>query len=484
MRNRIIVLVATELVAMAYSIATDAVDYSKGIFFVNEDWYGHQNSSVNFLVPDDPDGDFWHYRVIRQENPGMELGCTNQFGALWNGKLYFISKQEKDPGANISGGRITVADASTMKIIHQQERIDPSGAQCDGRAFVGVDEHKAYISTSNGVWIFNTDKNLIIGQIAGTSNPNAGSDDKPNTDPTGALYHGQCGTMILASGKVFVAHQQYGLLVIDSVADNVTDIISMDVVQEGAGIGAMVRSKDGDIWLSVAKNRQGTGAFLNYIVRVEPESLNYEIIEISADMYPPGNSWYAWTPDAFVASSVQNCLYWKGGPNRWFTGSIIYKYDIDTRTQSVFVNLEDDPDDWKLYGCSLGVDPISDEVYMSLYHNFGTPVYIVRRYDADGKKIRDYEMIQNYWFPSHLLFPQQPEASSIDSITADTISLSYSGDMLHIMGAEGLDCSVYNMQGRRLCYFIVESEKSSVTLSLSSGIYLVKVGNVTQKIAI
>lgn len=43
---------------------------------------------------------------------------------------------------------------------------------------------------------------------------------------------------------------------------------------------------------------------------------------------------------------------------------------------------------------------------MALYHEFGTPTYITRRYSPAGEKIRDYEMIMNYWFPSLPLFPQ------------------------------------------------------------------------------
>ena len=138
--------------------AAGETDYTQGILIVNEDWYGHQNSTVNFLVPDDPDGDYWHYRVIQEENPGKELGCTNQYGAVWGDRLYLIAKQEKDPGATITGGRITVADARTLKILHQQSEIDPSGAQCDGRGFVGVDAHKGYVSSSNGIWIFDLDR--------------------------------------------------------------------------------------------------------------------------------------------------------------------------------------------------------------------------------------------------------------------------------------------------------------------------------------
>lgn len=413
-------LLITLTVTAASAVVARGADYTDGIIFVNEDWYGHQNSTLNFLKPDDPNGDYWQYRIIQAENPGMELGCTNQYGALWNGRLYLIAKQEKDPGATITGGRITVADAKTMKVLHQQTFIDPLGKQCDGRGFLGIDEHKGYVSSSNGIWIFDLDRYQITRQVSGSANPNAGGDnDKPNTDPTGSLYHGQSGMMVAAAGKIFAAHQQYGLLVIDPEQDKVIQTISMDMVQEKAGIGSIVKAKDGSLWLSVAKNTQGTGAALPYVVKVNPETLEYRIVTIPADMYPPSNSWYAWTPDAFVASTQQNVLYWKGGPNRWFTGTKIYKFDVDTETLSLFIDLEVEGANWKLYGCSIGVHPVTDEIYMSLYHEFGTPTYITRRYSSSGEKIRDYEMISNYWFPSLPLFAIPGEHSGVESIIQD-----------------------------------------------------------------
>ena len=235
--KRVAILFSAFLAALASAIAAQDADYSQGIIWVNEDWYGHQNSTVNYLLPDDPEGQFWKYRIVQTENPGMELGCTNQYGAIWHDRLYLIAKQDKDPGATVTGGRITVCDAKTMKILHQQSLIDPSGAQCDGRGFIGVDLHKGYISSSNGVWIFDLDSYTVTGQVEGSANPNAGGDnDKPNTDPTGSLYHGQSGMMVEADGKIFVAHQQYGVLVVDPVRDAVTNVISMDIVQQGAGI--------------------------------------------------------------------------------------------------------------------------------------------------------------------------------------------------------------------------------------------------------
>ncbi|MBD5248395.1 MAG: DUF5074 domain-containing protein [Barnesiella sp.] len=464
--NRSLSILSILLTATASAVAAQEADYTRGIIWVNEDWYGHQNSTVNYLMPDDPEGNFWKYRIIQAENPGKELGCTNQYGAIWNDRIYLIAKQDKDPGATITGGRITVADAKTMKILHQQSLIDPSGSQCDGRGFIGVDEHKGYISTSNGVWIFDLDSYTVTGQVEGSANPNAGGDnDKPNTDPTGSLYHGQSGMMVSAAGKIFVAHQQYGLLIVDPAEDKVVNVISMDIVQDGAGIGSVIKSKDGALWISVAKNCQGTGVALNYIVRLDPVTLDYEIIPVKDGFYAPANSWYAWTPDAFVASSVQNCLYWKGGPNRWFTGTKIYKFDCDTREQTLFIDLEEEGANWKLYGCAIGVHPETDELYMALYHEFGTPTYITRRYSPQGEKIRDYEMIMNYWFPSLPLFPEGGSQSGIHNILSD--SLSSIGNLYSINGI-----------------IVKRNIEYGDWPDISPGIYIWKSGDTTRKILI
>ncbi|MCM1484362.1 MAG: DUF5074 domain-containing protein [Muribaculaceae bacterium] len=453
--HKSILLAVGALLFAPAAFASSDVDYTTGVFVVNEDWYGHQNSTVNYLMPDDPDGVYWHYRAVQAENPGKELGCTNQFGAIWGGRFYFIAKQEKDPGASITGGRITVADAKTLKVLYQTAQIDPSGAQCDGRGFLGVTESKGYVSSSNGIWVLDLNTFDIKGQVKGSANPNAGGDnDKPNTDPTGSLYHGQSGAMVMAAGRVFAAHQQSGLLVIDPATDEVVSTISMDIVQEGAGIGSVVKSLDGNLWISVAQNVQGTGMPLNYLVKVDPATLDYEVIPLDADMLPPSNSWYAWTPDAFVASSVQNCLYWKGSSGRWFNATKVYRYDCETRKQSLFVDLESDGAGWKLYGCSLGVHPVTDEVYMSLYQGNGEQSYVTRRYSASGALIKEYPMIENYWFPSMFVFPQGADAA-VDAVAADMDSAL---------------ADVYTIQGIK----VASGVEAGLIPALAPGIYIIR----------
>lgn len=403
-------------------------DYSKGVFFVNEDWYGHQNSTVNFLT----DEGEWIYRVVQKENPGMELGCTNQYGQIYGDRFYLVAKQEKDPGASITGGRFTVCDAKTMKIICQLPFIaqNESGTSiADGRGCVGVDENKVYISTSNGIYVFDNNTLQITGKVNGADNPYADPDGSgSNTNPSNpSLYQGQVGSMVRVDDYVFAVHQSSGVLVIDPSIDKVKTVIDFTTMvdefnkylDEKSQIGssssslpypgsAITMSKDGYVWVPVAKGKSGSGATYPFLVRIDPHSLETKVIYIdpAEGVYPPANSWYAWTPDGFCASNTENVLYWNGGANSWFSNFMIFKYDIESGTTTKIIDLDAlDDEKWKLYGCSMRPDPVSGDLYMSLFHQFGDPTYITRKVDKDGNKIADYSMIQNYWFPSLPVFP-------------------------------------------------------------------------------
>lgn len=401
----------------ASAVPAAGFDYSDGFFIVNEDWFGHQNSTVNYILPENADGEYWHYRVFQQENPGCELGCTTQFGAIWNGRFYFISKQARDGGATVTGGRITVADARTMKVVKQLENIDPNGSQCDGRSFVGIDAAKGYVSSSNGIWVLDLNTVTVTGMVKGSSNPNTG-DDKPVTDPSGSLYHGQCGSMVLSGSYVFAAHQSYGVLVIDTAKDEVIKVISTDAVQEGSGIGSVVLGNDGMVYGSIAGGTDGRGSSLPYLLRINPRSLDTSVISLPEGCYGPANSWYAWTPDGFFASENENKLYWHGGPTSWFANQNIYCYDIGSDTCTMIIDLSKDPDNWQVYGCSIRMDPTTENIYMSVFHTFQDPTYVLRRYSNTGELLKEYPMVSNYWFPSLPVFPKS-KTTGIELPTAD-----------------------------------------------------------------
>lgn len=385
------------------------VDYTKGTFIVNEDWYGHQNSTVNFLT----DEGEWVYRVVQKENPGVELGATVQYGAIYGDKFFIIAKQPKDPGASIMGGRITICDAKTMKVLKQIENIavDDNGSSiADGRGFLGVDEHKAYVGTSNGIYVLDLDKLEITGSVGG-----AGTD---SDDPYQQLYGGQIGNMVRVNDRVFAVHQKNGLLVINPATDEVEQTVE---APKGWGFGSVVLSKDGNLWLSLAAS-SGSGQADTRIVKLNPATLEQTIIECPEGIFGPANSWYAWTPDCFCASKQNNVLYWNGGNSSWFSGKTVYKYDIDSNTFSTFIDYNDDPDGWQIYGCSFRIDPVTDEAIVSLYKGYGDPTYVVRKYDNEGKQIAEYSMISNYWFPSLPVFPdnEAPVVADIDPVSLTT----------------------------------------------------------------
>ena len=361
------------------------VDYTNGVFIVNEDWFGHQNSTLNFISNDGE----WTYRVIQKENPGKELGATAQYGTIYGDKFYIISKQEKDGGAAIQGGRLTIADAKTLKIEKQLTTFATNSegkSIADGRSFLGVDETKAYIGTTNGIYILDLTTNEIKGQISGA--------EGSATD----LYSGQIGNMVRVDNKVYAVHQTKGLIVIDAITDKVRKVIP---AEEGWGFGSVVLSKDGNLWLSLA-DKNGSGKADTRIVKLDPKSHKKEVITLPKGTFGPANSWYAWTPDGFCASTQQNVLYWNGGESSWFSNKTIFKYDIDKKECTKFIAI-DDP--WKLYGCSMRVHPVTDELYVSLYQDFGNQSYTLRKYDTTGTIIKEYPMIANYWFPSLPVFP-------------------------------------------------------------------------------
>lgn len=380
------------------------VDYTRGTFVVNEGWYGHQNSTVNFLTDDGE----WYYRVVQKENPGVELGGTSQYGTIYGGRFYLMAKQEKDPGASVTGGRITVCDAKTMKVLKQIQVIhagENGKSDADGRGFLGVDEHKGYVGTSNGIYILDLDKLEITGSVTGAGN---GADD-----PYGSLYSGQTGSMVRVNDRVFAVHQKAGLLVINAETDEVEQVIE---APEEWGFGSVVMSKDGNLWLSLAA-KSGSGQADSRIVKVNPATLEQTVIECPDGIFGPANSWYAWTPDGFCASTQSNTLYWNGGNSSWFSGQMVFRYDIDKNEFRKIIDLTDRQE--YIYGCSFRIDPVTDEAYASIQigNQYGNQCEL-RRYDNEGNLLASYPMITDYWFPSLPVFPdnEAPVVADVDGV--------------------------------------------------------------------
>lgn len=446
--------------------AQEQADYSKGgLFVLNEDWYGHQNSTLNWLSDDGT----WTYRAFQKANTDTELGCTACFGSIHEGNLYIVSKQSKDPGADLAGGRLTVCNAQTLEVLKQHPLIADAGTgnPIDGRAFLGIDSEKAYVSTNNGIYLYDLKAQQFGPQIQGSGNP--------NDDEYGSTYRGQTGKMLLVGDTVYAIHQSAGLLLIDPRSDQV--IRTLQAPNDGGiqrGFGSIVLSKDNFLWISVAADTQGNGSTAPYLLRLNPQNGDTLRINLPEEVHAPSNSWYAWTPDSFCASEQENTLYWSGSPDRWFSGYQVFQYDIDTKTFRCLIDLTESG--WKIYGCSMGIHPQTDEIYLSLHHDVSTPTYIVRRYDNRGTMLQEYAMIEHYWFPGMFIFPEtEGTHTGIHAPeTAKTTAL-YADGSLTLTEADGAECSILNIEGREMERFVCRTSSYTRPISLPSGIYILRI---------
>lgn len=353
------------------------VDYTKGVFMVNEDWYGHNNSTTNYLTRD---GKFVY-------NNTTEIGATACFGAAWGNRYYIIAKQAKDNGSKVEGGRITICDANSMRIIKQIENIGEKGK--DGRSFCGVDEHKAYVSTSRGIYTLNLDEMTV-----GAAVKNADGDD---------ANLGECGNMVRLGDYVYATEYGKSLRIIDCNNDRIVATIT-------AKVYSITMSKDGQLWVSTDKG----------ISRVNTESRQLEEIALPSGIGVPAKDIYAWKSDGLCASLQNNVIYWTA--SGW-NPTTIFKYDIDNNEFAKVVDLTSDANKWMMYSASnLRVDPVTDNLYVSLFKDWGSQDYAVRIYDNNGNQLNEYELTQKYfWFPGMFVFPdvEDPIAGKMDAVTVE-----------------------------------------------------------------
>ena len=426
----------------------DTKNYSEGAFVVNEDWFGHKNSTITFLS----DGGNWNYKAVDN------IGATACFGAFYGNKFYVIAKQEKDGGDTRTGGRITICDAGTMQVLKQIEVIDNNVSGCDGRSFVGVDEHKGYVSTSKGIYVLDLDKQEITGKISGD------------------FSTVECGNMVCINGKVYAIVKGKGIAVIESESDETVEMID-------GSYGSIVLSMDGSLWVSYASGGLG---------KIDTANNSVDKIELPKGVGTPSTSWFAWTPDGLCASVQHNVIYWTVADG--FTGARkVFKYDIDKNEFTKYIDITSDPDSWYIYGCSFRVDPVTDEAYVGLYKGWGPMAheYTIRKFDVQGNQIGDYPMEseiedvqqRNCWFPGMFVFPdtEDPVWNKLDkqtievgsSVTIDLADQVTDADNMNVTIVKSIkevsnDNVVATMNGSKL---VIEGKKAgntTITLKANS----------------
>lgn len=344
------------------------VDYTQGLFLVNEDWYGWDNGTVNFLTSDGR----WVYRAFRRENPGETLGVTTQYGAIYGGRFFFVSKQASSTADASTGGRLVVADALTLKKVAAFDEIGG-----DGRAFVGVDEHTAYIGTSSGITRLDLESMSLGETIAGTGGE-------------GGLYAGQIGAMVRAGSYVFAAKQSVGVLVIDAATHTLHATIDLPT------ISTLTLGRDGGVWAADATS----------LVRIDVATLETRS-RLLPDDCRVSSTWGAWNAGSLCAAYRNNFLYFANEKENQIARYHILTDELDAD----FFTL---PDQGRAYvqqfqGAGLRVDPRNDRLIVTatqsgyLSHYMNNWVHVVD--GLSGELLGTIELEPYYWFPALPVFP-------------------------------------------------------------------------------
>lgn len=348
------------------------VDYTQGLFLVNEDWYGWDNGTVNFLTSDGR----WVYRAFRRENPGETLGVTTQYGTIYGGRFFFVSKQANSTAGTSTGGRLVVADALTLKRVAAFDEIGG-----DGRSFVGVDEHTAYIGTSSGITRLDLESMSLGETIAGTGGE-------------GGLYAGQIGAMVRAGSYVFAAKQAVGVLVIDAATHTLHTTIDLPT------ISTLTLGCDGGVWAADATS----------LVRIDVATLETRS-RLLPDDCRVSSTWGAWNAGSLCAAYRKNFLYFANEKENQIARYHILTDELDAD----FFTL---PDQGRAYvqqfqGAGLRVDPRNDRLIVTatqsgyLSHYMNNWVHVVD--GLSGELLGTIELEPYYWFPALPVFPDNEE---------------------------------------------------------------------------
>lgn len=414
------------------SVQMAAQNYTDGVFVLNEDWYGHNNSSMNFW---NCDGDFVDYYIVQiANNYEFSLGCTSQYGQLYGDYIVITSKQDKDPGdgSDMKSGRLTILNKNTLKVVgdevHPLISVNVNGkSDADGRGVCFVDNEKFYVGTSNGIYVVKlTDGNWLWDSekiIDGTGNELITGQEVSNADGIGPLYNNQIGMMLRTQDYVFAIKQDLGVLVIDPATDEIVDII------EGC-YSTMVQSKDGNVWVGMnVSDKQkypygnsGDAWIGTELLCIDQYTLETKTIELTSGGVP--QSWYAWTAGSLTASNTENVLYFvytdpSAGQINWFRNCNLYRYDIDNDQCEEIYNSENDG--LYFYGGALQCNPKDGNIYAALYvgENIATQDWVYATISGEGEMLQYKQPIQNYWYPAMYLFPDN-EAPVVDEI-ADVV---------------------------------------------------------------
>ena len=333
------------------------IDYTKGMFWLNEEWFGHCSGSINFV---DDDYTFTG-KVYERENPFQAFGATSQFATVYADRLVVMSKQAHDGGdlrgTEAGGGRVVIADAKTLKKI---------------AAFGIEDVSVTYV--------------LDAADIAGIGG--------------GSAYANQMGDIVAAGNYAFAVQQGKGLHVIDTAT--VTYIKTF----EDSKAQGVVLAADGNVWMMATKKL--------YCIDPKTAEITKEV-DINQSV---ACQWGSWRHTNFLAAKKKNVLYWMDGA-AWSGSGNIYAWEMtgDVPTEPLFTLGKREGmngNTQSQYG-TIGYDDVNDRLMLATTHGASSNYRYNWYYFVDGstgEELKSFALTPYYWFPAMPVNPDRAEVTT------------------------------------------------------------------------
>lgn len=330
-------------------------DFQNGMFVMNEGWYNHANTSINFF----PDQGEIYYNAFAQMNPGLTLSGTGTGGFYWDDKI-FLSNGGRAASEQLPGVDNPVLDINDLKNLGYTNLAGPEG--------IGVAPNLIVC------------KSIVKGSIAVVD-----------------YITGEYKTIESEGENVeFIDLVKAGKYVFAIASDRacVFDIANERHIATITGFsnGKKARqSADGNIWILCADEKNGAMAGI--------DPIKLELIRVVDMPYAAGfNTNYLWYhPSRFFASTTENAVF-------WLDGTRIYRWDISDSSSTSRILCSN----VSSYG-GPSYDPVNNRILL-LFGGIGYPGRYVSNiyYDPQtGEKTKTVELAENYWFPSMAIYPSR-----------------------------------------------------------------------------
>lgn len=337
--------------------------YHGGFYILNEGQMGTTFGSLSYLYHKSGDR---VTGIIEKANDGSSLGYNPQFATVWDGKLYVLAKELP---------YVTSLNEDDLKLERSVASAPGGVNNFQAHAMAGIDSNTAVITSSKGIY------RIDLASLTLSAQPLAISITGEVANPQ-SMY----GDVVVSGNYIFALNRDYGLL-----AFNKSDLSFKSVIDADAVTGVVV-TPSGTVWAGTS----------SAILKINPSTLGVtkQSLPVGFEFYSTYGSWHK---SAFVASTIEETIYFSRATGEWDSGMDVYCYkdgDASSLSMPLFRGKSTD----MFYGSGISVDSRTGDIAITYVesgwgaHYLANTVVVV---DSKGNVLSSNTYNDGiYWFPA------------------------------------------------------------------------------------